>query len=81
MILVDIYVPSINQQFDFKLDEHAFIADILEEVGEMMLTREEGSRTEIEDLVFCDYETRRVLPLQNTLKQCGIENGCRLVLL
>lgn len=81
MILVDIYVPSINKQYDFKLDENAYIADILEEVGEMMLSREGERKAEMESLLFCDYENHRVLPLQQTLKQCGIGSGCRLVLL
>lgn len=74
MILVDIHVLSINKQYDFKLDENAYIADILEEVGEMMISGDEN-------LLLCDYEGRRILPLHQSLKQCGIGNGCRLVLL
>lgn len=81
MILVDIHVLSINKQYDFKLDENAYIADILEEVGEMMISGDDDSKTGIENLLLCDYESRRILPLQQSLKQCGIGNGCRLVLL
>lgn len=80
MILVDIYVPSINKQFDFKLDENAYIADILEEVGEMMMPQGMENHAEVEKLMFCDYESRRILPLNQSLKQCGIGNGWRLVL-
>lgn len=81
MILVDIYVPAVNRQYDFKLDENAYIADILEEVGEMMLATEENGKAGIADLLFCNYESRQVLPLNLSMKQCGIGNGAKLVLL
>ncbi len=81
MILVDIYVPSTNQQYDFKLDENAYIADILEEIGEMMFAGEEGKKDEIDRLLLCDYEKQRILPLNQTLKQNNVSSGSRLVLL
>lgn len=81
MILVDIYVPSINKQYDFKLEENAYIASILEEVGEMLFGGNEDKNDEIKCLVLCDYYNHRILPLHQTLKQCNIGSGSRLVLL
>lgn len=81
MILVDIYVPSTNRQYDFKLEENAYIADILEEIGEMMFASQESKKEEIDRLLLCDYEKQRILPLNQTLKQNNISSGSRLVLL
>lgn len=82
MILVDVYVPSIDKQYDFKLDENAFIADIVEELGEMLLMKDaEENDKIIKDLILCDFSSQKVLPLNQTLKQNGIGSGNRLVLI
>ena len=81
MILVDVYVPSVNKQFDFKLDENVYIANIIEEIGGMMVAiANDLDKQKINDLLLCDYATNRILPLDATLKQCQIMNGSRLVL-
>lgn len=81
MILVDIYVPAVNKMYDFRLDENVYVAGILDEIGAMLLPGCAASREKIEDMLLCDYEGKRILPLNRTLKQSGIGNGCRLVLL
>lgn len=80
MILVEIYIPSVNQQHDFRLDENAYVADILDEIGEQMV--EEGiSIEQTEDLLLCSCDQARLLPLDHTLRQSGIRSGCRLMML
>lgn len=82
MILVDIEVPANGQKYDFRLDENAYIADLIEEIGAMMVSGQEKNDAEkIRDMVLCDYDRRRILPMDDTLKQCGIGSGYRLVLL
>lgn len=81
MILVDIYVPAVNRNYDFRLDENAYTANILDEIGEMMMQGDSSASSKTADMLLCDYEGKRILPLNRTLKQCGIGNGCRLVLL
>lgn len=82
MILVDVYVPSVNKQFDYKLDENVYIANIVEEIGGMMVTiANDVDKQKVNDLMLCDYELNRILPLDATLKQCNITNGSRLVLI
>lgn len=83
MILVDIYVPMINEQFDYKLDENAYIADVVAQIGDILM---EGiADTEMlkqkKELILCDDMNKRVLPLDETLKQNGIGNGSRLMLI
>ena len=82
MILVDIEVPANGQKYDFRLDENAYIADLIDEIGAMMINAaEEGDAENIREMLLCDYAHRRILPLDSTLKQCGIRRGDRLVFL
>ncbi len=82
MILVDIEVPANGQKYDFRLDENAYIAELIEEIGAMMVSgQDENGAEKIRDMLLCDYGSRRILPLELTLKQCGIGSGYRLVLL
>lgn len=82
MILVDIEVPSNGQKYDFRLDEDAYIADLIDEIGTMMISSlDENNSEKIKDMLLCDYEHQRILPLDSTLKHCGIKSGARLVLI
>ena len=82
MVLVEIYVPALNRQYDFKLEETVYIADILEELGGMLIpAKDQKYQEKVEDLLLCSYKNARILPLDATLKQEGITNGARLVLL
>lgn len=83
MILADIYVPALNEQFDFKLDEYALIADVVEQVGDILTEGYAGQETQNskKDLLLCDDRRKCVLPLDQTLRQNGIGNGSRLVLI
>lgn len=81
MILVDIYVPAIDRKYDFRLDEDTYVAGLLDEIGAMMLPGGAASQAKIDEMLLCDYEKKRILPLNRTLKQSGIGNGSRLVLL
>ena len=82
MILVDIEVPVNGRTYDFRMDENVYIADLIDETGAMLVPVSENSETEkIKDMLLCDYVHSRILPLDSTLKQCGIRSGDRLVLL
>ncbi|MBS6395734.1 MAG: hypothetical protein KH452_01100 [Clostridiales bacterium] len=78
MILADVYVPALNDQFDFKLDENVYVADLLEELGDQFLKDTPQAK---KDLLLCSLDENRILPLNQTLKQSGITSGCRLLLL
>lgn len=82
MILVDIYVPSIDQTFDFNLDESAPVSDLLDEIGEMVLQIEQGEGSvDMSNLMMGCYETQSVLPKEATLNQCQIRTGNRLFII
>lgn len=80
MIMTEIFIPALNQTRDFKLDENAYIADVLMDIGELLLPEDEVSEEAMAGLLLCSYEQRRIYPLDRTLRQEGVENGDRLVL-
>ncbi len=81
MILVDIYVPSVEQRYDFNLDEHAPITSLMEELTGMICQKEhcllQGNK---EELLLCRYEGSTILNKNMTLAECGVTNGTKLLL-
>ena len=80
MILVDVYVPSLDQTYDFQLDETGTVRQITRVLAEL-LCRKSGSRADEEGtgrFVLCSSEPGRILPPDLTLAACGIDSGSRL---
>lgn len=81
MILVDIYVPALDQVYDFKVEESCTTVVIAEEVCEMIQQKEQLlADSEEERAVLFDEKTQRMLPPEQTLSECGIGDGRRLIL-
>lgn len=81
MILVDIYVPSVDKTYDFHLDECAKVRTILEEIVEMIGQMERTSLSgDPEKLLLCDRLGKVPLPMEATLTDCGIRSGGNLLL-
>lgn len=82
MILVDIYVPAVDQSYDFSLDERAQVSDIIEELVEMISQKERTTLIgDIHRLTLCDRLNRAALPKDCSLASCGIGNGSSMMLL
>ena len=81
MILVDVVVPSVDKSYDFNLDENAQIALVMEEIVGMICQKEQckiiGDKT---NLLLCRYDGQVILDKQMTLRECGIMNGYKLLL-
>ncbi len=81
MVLVDIFVPSVDKEYDFQLSETAEISTVIEEISEMIGQKE---RTEIvgdiNRLQLCHKERQCILDRNRTLAQCGVVTGSRLIL-
>lgn len=81
MILVDVFVPSVDKEYDFQLSETASISMVIEEISEMIGQKE---RTEIvgdvNRLQLCDQERQCILDRNRTLAECQVTTGCRLIL-
>lgn len=81
MIMVDIYVPGVNQTYDFNVDEDVGIALLLEELVGMICQKEQctfsGSTRE---LLLVSPSRKVVLSADQTLSHYGIVQGDRLML-
>lgn len=81
MILVDIYVPSVDQIYNFSLSEDIDISSIINEIIGMISQKEQtelnGSQN---DLNLYSLKDKRILPRENTLLECSIMTGSSLML-
>lgn len=81
MILVDIYVPGVNQTYDFSLDENAKISLLLEEISGMVCQKEQCTLDgSVKELLMVSQSRKKILSPDLTLSQYGIVQGDRLML-
>lgn len=81
MILVDVYIPSLDNNFDFMLDENTLIEKIILEISEMISKKVKGeNNVNYNELSLYWVEKKRRLERGKTLYSCGISDGCRLML-
>lgn len=81
MILVDIYVPSVDQIYNFNLSEDIGIAAIVNEIIGMISQKEQTTLNgNQDDLNLYSVKDRRILPRDNTLSDCNIMTGSYLML-
>lgn len=79
MILVDVYIPSLDETFDFRIDETAKITNVVQEISEMMCKKYKTELNEkAENFFLCSAEQGKVLEGETTLEENDIVNGCRL---
>ncbi|MCD7884782.1 MAG: EsaB/YukD family protein [Lachnospiraceae bacterium] len=81
MILTDIYIPSMDQSFDFQLDETVPVSSLIIEIAEMIGNKvKSGKQYRAEDFLLCSMDQEVILKKTETLASCGIKNGSRLML-
>ena len=81
MIIVDIYAPSVDQVFDFILDENAEVSDVMADVVEM-IAKKTGSTSENGASQVVMYKSDKEQPLNAnaSLFENDIKDGDRLIL-
>lgn len=81
MILVEIYVPAMDENYDFMLDEDTKVEQIIGELEEMLSKKAKSVCTDpIEAFILCSRDRKEVLPMQKTLAACHIRDGSQLLL-
>ena len=81
MILVDIEVPSVDSSYDFQLDEDSSVYNIIGEISELISQKEHCSiMGNIESLMLCTKKDRRILSVNSTLRDSGVQTGDSLIL-
>lgn len=82
MIMVDVYVPAFDKEYDFCLNQNVRIDTVIEEISEM-IARKEHSKIigNVGELMLCDRQEGRILNGNHTLCACRIQTGGKLMLL
>lgn len=81
MITVEVYVPAMDREYDFQLDQNVRIGTIIEEIGEMIAHREHSEIIgDMEELMLCDQDGNRILDGDETLGASRIRTGSKLIL-
>lgn len=81
MILVDIYIPSLDKNYDFQVDENVSIKSLILEITEMIENETKSEKNhEPEKFMLCSMDQKKILEKYHTLKKCNIRNGSKLLL-
>lgn len=79
MILTDIYVPALNETYDFQLDETVPVYMIIDEIVEVLQKKSGGTSDDYDAVyVLCSPDRGEILDRSLTLQECGVKNGSRL---
>lgn len=81
MIFVDVYVPGLDKEYDFQLDETITVDTLIKEMSETISQKEQceiiGNKR---DFMLCLQEKEKILPSNMTLEECGVHTGSRIIL-
>lgn len=81
MVIVDIFVPSLDKTYNFMLDENSKVEMLMVEVIEMIDNREGLISSYAEgNFALCDRDKETVLDPDKKLGEQGIETSANLVL-
>ena len=81
MILVDIYVPVLDETYDFHVNEHTEIGTIIEDAAEMICQKEQCPlKGDVEELTLWKSKSRQRLSRCDTLYEAGVTAGEQLFL-
>lgn len=80
MIMVDVFVPVLDAEYDFSVSEETAIGVLIEEISEMICQREKlATISDAGSLMLCSV-SGEALSVKGTLAQYGLTNGSRLLL-
>ncbi|MBQ5430581.1 MAG: hypothetical protein IIU28_02875 [Lachnospiraceae bacterium] len=81
MINVDIYIASMDQNMEFRLDEDAKIRTVLSELLNILeaLTKT-SAESDYQTFSLCSRRLELILNQELTLSESGIHNGDHLIL-
>lgn len=81
MLLVDIFVPSVDMMYNFSLNETVEIEVLIQEIVEMICQKEKTKYAGNPDrLHLYNRENGERLSKNAVLEDCGISTGARLIL-
>ena len=78
-VIVEIYLPGINQSRDFILPAHIPVGNLLDDLIEAVRAGT-SSWTDSGYPCLCDMDKKQPIPYEKTLSQCGIKDSSKLML-
>lgn len=81
MVLVDVFVPAVDKTYNFSLNENVAIEGVILEITEMIEQKEHTKLLgEKDSLNLYTMKNQAVLPKSNTLSDCYVTSGTRLLM-
>ena len=81
MILVEVYVPVIDEKDDFELDENVPVSQVTAEMVEMLSKKTKSKLPDrLDTFLLCSMETEEILDPRKTLYESGIQDGQTLMI-
>lgn len=81
MILVDVYVPSLDRTYNFNLDEDSKISVLIEEISELICKKEHSVLDGAKDWFIMGAVERKInFNPEYCLREYCIKNGEKLIL-
>lgn len=81
MILADVWIPAIDDHYDFMLNENVTVEKIILEISEMVAKKmKSGKVGYVERFSLYSMDQKRMLKKDKTLYICRVTDGCRLLL-
>ena len=82
MLHVEVFIPTLQKEYEFSLNEHIRIAGLIDEIVSVISLKEQKKwENEGQNMILCDASHGSVLPREKTLHQLRIRSGSRLILL
>lgn len=80
MILTDIYIPAVDADYDFMLDENVPVSQVMEEISEMISKKvKEKKPGQISDFILYSMDSGILLDHSLSLYANGIHDGSRMI--
>ncbi len=79
-VLVSIYVPCIEEEFNVYLPINIKLVDVINSFQNDLISLSDKNFEVIENpIIYNDFDGK-ILNLNNIVKDCGLKKGCRLLL-
>ena len=81
LITVEVKVPSLDAVYDFRLEEDVLVDDLMKEMNDILIKKTKSAISEKNQNFFlCSIDRQAILNPRRTLRQNGIGEGSRLLL-
>jgi hypothetical protein len=79
--LIEVYVPAISESFDIFVPNKCIVYDLLILISQTIANLSSNRYVHTKNSMLCYRENGRVLDINSTAEEAGIENGLQLLLI